>query len=540
MSFVVTPEQIRAAERRAVDAGAAEPDLMRSAAEGIVDWIEDQFHSHVEERTAIGLVGPGNNGGDTLVALALLSDLGWQTHACLIDRVEHGELPVDDALLKQVQSSDRLPEAMSPGQVVVLDGIYGAGSRAELSGAAVEINDAVRRLRAHHELAVIAIDLPSGVDATTGAASDETLKADVTLSLGALKTGLMAEPAATLAGEVVHIDIGLAFENDNAVATIISAQDVSPRLPLRFATAGKHDYGGLLVVGGAPGYFGAPRLAAEAGLLTGAGIVGAAVPRMLVSTVAVQVPEVVFVPLSDSNARKSADDITKALTGEHSRYTAMVLGPGLGQDETATSLLEHLFGQARAKTTASIGFGAAQPVNEEPDEAGSSALGAVPVVLDADALNWLANQENRWSFLQHVTAVLTPHPGELARLRGVTVDEITGNRVSAAIETARESGQVVVLKGGYTAVASPDGRVHVAQRATPELATPGTGDVLAGLIGGFLAQGMDAFDAACAGVYVGAEAGRRARYATSSRSVLARDLLANIGGALDDLDGTLW
>lgn len=541
MSFVVTPAQMRAAEQRTIDSGHPESSLMQAAAESIAVWIDGQFHAHGDEtRTAIGLVGPGKNGGDTLVALALLADLGWTSIARAVERTEAGDLPVDPVLLSSVEVVDEITSESAEGTVVVLDGIYGLGGRADLSPAAVAAVSEVASLREATGAVVIAIDVPSGIDSETGAASEHAMRADATLAIGALKVGLLSEPAATLANEVVLVDIGLEFDASDAVVEIIEPASVARSLPPRFATAGKHDYGGLLVVGGAPAYFGAPRLSAEAGLLVGTGLVGAAVPRMIVSTIAVQVPELVFLPLSDSDARRSTEAISEAITGEHARFTAMVIGPGLGQDEAATALLDHLFGQVTARKTASIGFGAIDSTSSEETTDGSPALTSVPLVIDADALNWLAGKEDRWSYIANTTSVLTPHAGEMARLLDISVDDVKADRIGTAVRAAQESGQVVVLKGGYTVVAGPDGELALAQRATPELATPGAGDVLAGLIGGLLAQGMQPFAAACAAIWIGGESGRQARHGKSSRSVLARDLLAGIGSVLDDLDGTIW
>lgn len=540
MSFVVTPDQMRAAEQRTVDAGHPESSLMQAAAESIAMWIDGQFHAHGDEaRTAIGLVGPGKNGGDTLVALANLAGMGWTTFARPVGRTEAGDLPVDQTLLSSIDIVDEITPDLASGTIAILDGIYGLGGRAELAPEAAAALSEAAALREVTGAVVIAIDLPSGVDGATGAASDATLKAEATLAIGALKAGLMYEPAATLAGEVVLVDIGLDIDASATIARMIDPVSVARSLPARFATAGKHDYGGLLVVGGAPAYFGAPRLAAEAGLLVGTGLVGAAVPRMIVTTIAVQVPELVFLPLSDSDARRSTEVITEAITGENARYTAMVVGPGLGQDDAATALLDHLFGHAATRKTVSIGFGAIQPVDVEAIK-GDAALSSVPLVIDADALNWLARKENRWGYLANTTAILTPHAGEMARLLDIDVDEVKADRIGVARRAAMESGQVVVLKGGYTVVASPDGDIALAQRATPELATPGTGDILGGLIGGLLAQGMAPFEAACAAIFIGGEAGRQARHGKSSRSILARDILAGISSVLDDLDETIW
>jgi ADP-dependent NAD(P)H-hydrate dehydratase / NAD(P)H-hydrate epimerase len=539
MSYLVTTQQLRAAEQKAIDAGTSETDLMLAASEGMAAWIDAQFHSREEDRQVLGLVGPGKNGGDTLTVLALLADLGWNAHAVLVSRSDITNVPASKDLLDRIALVHEVPTHLADREVVVLDGIFGTGGRAELPGFAAEVLEMVRQRRSKGGVAVVAVDVPSGVDSDTGQAANESLVADATLSIGAMKQGLLREPAATLAGEIVTIDIGIEFEESGTLAAVIDRDSVAESLPQRFATAGKHDYGGVLVVGGAPMYFGAPRLSAEAALRVGTGLVGAAVPRMLVSTIAAQVPELVFVPLGDSDPRKSVGDITKAVTGEHSRFTAVVLGPGLGQDEAAKALLSHLFGQATTTRTAPIGFGASTD-SETTVEASDSALASVPLVLDADALNWLAEQDNKWSFLANVQAVLTPHPGEMARLRGTSAEDVQSNRLQAATSTARESGQVVVLKGGYAVVAAPDGRVTIAHRATPELATPGTGDVLAGLIGGLLAQGMKPYEAACAAVYIGAEAGRLARFGMSSRSVIARDLIDRIGNALDDIDGSVW
>lgn len=538
MTFVVTPDQMRAAEQSALDSGRTEDELICEAAAGIAEWIEDNILNYGQSRKVVGLIGPGKNGADALVALAYLVELGWEAVACAIEERDITTLPADQASLQQITLLDDLSTVVDVS--VVLDGLYGLGGRPELPEGAASLSSEVAEIRRSRHVPVVAIDVPSGVDSLTGEASDSAITADVTLSIGFMKTGLLFEPTATLAGDVYVIDIHVTAPDDSTIVTTLTHEAVAGMLPPRKTTAGKHDHGGLLVIGGAPTYFGAPRLAAEAGLRVGTGLVGAAVPRMLISTVAAQLPEVVFVPLNDSDSRRSVSDLTDAIAGEHARYTAAVLGPGLGRDEPAKALLAGLFGQAATKTTAPIGFGAI-PGNDSAPQPEQSALGSVPLVLDADALNWLSEQETWPRLLENVSAVLTPHPGEMARLRGVDVEEIKRDPRQAAREAAQQWNQVVVLKGGYTAVASPDGRVSVAHRATPELASPGTGDVLSGIIGGFLAQGLTPYDAACAAVYIGAEAGRFARNAHSSRSVIARDLIDNISAVLDVLDGArIW
>lgn len=537
MTYVVNPDQMRAAEHKAIEAGRSEQDLMRAAGQGIADWIEDRFFRGEEPAIAFGLVGPGKNGGDTLVALAALVEHGWQAVAYFVDRDDVGDLPAPTDALQQIEQVSNLSSINAPA--VILDGIYGLGGRPDLSDAASAALSAAAESRCTSGTPIIAIDVPSGIDSETGAASDAATNADVTLTIEFIKQGLLNEPAATLAGEVEIITIGLDLPDDGDTIRGITEDLVAESFPRRRATSGKHDNGGLLVVGGAPTFFGAPRLAAEAALRVGAGLVGAAVPRMLIGTIASQVPEVVFIPLSDSDPQRSVDAINEAVTGEHARYSAAVVGPGLGQDDSATALLARLFGHAAAKIAAPIGFGALHD-DSSTSETHDSALAAVPVVLDADALNWLAEQDDWTSLLSNITAVLTPHPGEMARLLDIDADEVKRDPRAIARQAASDWGQVVVLKGGFTVVASPQGQVFVASRATPELGTPGTGDVLSGIIGGFLAQGMQPLAAAVAAIYVGTEVCRMMFDFQGARGMLARDLIAALPGVINRINQPHW
>lgn len=541
MTYIVTPDEMRAAETAAIESGRTEAELICEAAAGIAEWIEDNVLNFLQSRKVVGLIGPGKNGADALVAMSYLVEMGWDAAACLTQERDLASLPVDAASLEQIEIVDSLTAA---GDIsVILDGMFGTGGRAELPQQAAELSTATAEIRKAHAIPVVAVDVPSGIDPLTGAADPNAIAADVTLATGFIKTGLLHEPAATLAGDVYTVELKIAPPESAQLIPVLQHETVVDLLPHRRATDGKHDHGGVLVVGGAPNYFGAPRLAAEAALRVGTGVVGAAVPRMLITTIASQVPEIVYVPLVDTDPRRSVNDLTEALSGEHARYTATVLGPGLGRDKPAEDLLAGLFGQAATRTAAPIGFGALE--HSEPDEttesSEQSALGSVPLVLDADALNWLSGQENWPALLSNLSAVLTPHHGEMARLLGVEIDAVRHDPRESARSAAADWGQVVVLKGGYTTIAAPDGRLAVAHRATPELGTAGTGDVLAGLIGGFLAQGLQPFDAACVAVYIGAEAGRFARNMRSSRGVVARDVIENLGSVLDVLDGSwVW
>lgn len=536
MSYVVTPDQMKSAEQRAIAAGRSETELMQAASVGIANWLDDAMPAYGRDRHAFALVGPGKNGGDTLLALAGLLERDWSASAMLFDRAGLDDVSAVNPRVTEIEIVTDLTSAREAR--AILDGVYGLGGRADLSNTVSDIFRQVSDIRHNDDQIVIAIDVPSGIDCETGYASEHALQCDATLSIGFLKSGLLQEPAATLAGDVTIIDIGLDAPGNDPVR-VISPDMIRDLLPRRASTAGKHDHGGLLVIGGAPTYFGAPRLAAEAALRVGTGLVGAAVPRMIIATIAAQVPEVIFLPLGDSDPSRSVKDLNAALSGEDARYTAAVLGPGLGRDEPAKALLNTLFGQASTVAAAPIGFGAVRS-ESSPSGAEKSALASVPVVIDADALNWLSEQDNWPALLENITAVLTPHAGEMARLIGISVDEVKSDPRTCAREAARKWGQVVVLKGGYTSVAAPDGRLSVAYRATPELASPGTGDVLAGVIGGFLAQGVDTYDAARLAACIGARAGQYARQHRSTRSVLARDLIGELASVLFEVDSGPW
>lgn len=521
MTLLVTPAEMRSVEQAAFDAGLIPQDLMRAAAEGIVRWIDDISFANEpgdmprNQRHVVGLVGPGNNGGDTLVALALLRQLGWHVSAVLLGRTEFGSLPVDAASLNAVSiaglSSLRTAD-------VILDGVYGIGSRTTLPTDAVTAFAAATEARFRTGALVLAIDVPSGIDAETGTASEHALYADATLCLGLPKIGLVREPAAAHVGELVLIDIGIDEPTDDVNVLrprLLGARDVRPLLPRRATSAHKSDTGTLLIVAGAPGYYGAPRLCGVAALRAGAGLVALAVPEMLVPTIAGAVPELVVVPLSASG-NEAEIEIERFAEARASTLRAVVVGPGLGTTSHVDDLLERSLGSAQSSETV-------------------TRVARLPHVIDADGLNWIARRGSWPEKLLPGSTVLTPHAGELARLLNVDVATVRDDPWDAARRVARASGQFVVLKLGHTAIAAPGGELWLAPRSMPEMATAGTGDVLAGTIGGFLAQGVPPFDAARLAVYVGSQAGLAAKRRLGTLSVVAGDIIDALPQSLSRL-----
>jgi NAD(P)H-hydrate epimerase len=305
-------------------------------------------------------------------------------------------------------------------------------------------------------------------------------------------------------------------------------------LPKREAGVHKWSVGGVVVVAGSPSYAGAAALCCASAGRAGAGIVSAALPRSIVPIVVGLVPETTVVVIPEGESASIAQRAADAIDERLRRSAAMVIGPGLGDDESTAALLGALFGFARTRD--GIGFGSMRTGDEPVGPQGVLARAGKPVVVDADALNWLAGQDNWWERAPHGLLVLTPHPGEMARLLHAEVDEIVAAPTEAARDAAMRWGQTVVLKGGETVVASADGSL-AAMDAPTALATAGSGDVLSGSIGAFLAQGLSVDDAAKLAVFVGCRAAERAASRLGTLGVVAGDLPVAIAEELHALEG---
>lgn len=305
-------------------------------------------------------------------------------------------------------------------------------------------------------------------------------------------------------------------------------------LPKRDEHAHKWGVGGLLIIGGAPGYIGAPALAAQAAGRSGAGIVNLALPRSSVGATATLAPEAVFLPLPETDSSHGVQSALEQIAPVAEKCTAIVVGPGLSRDDAATALLSALFGDTRNAPARSLGFGA---IGRSTESAPSEALlgkGKITVV-DADALHWLSERESWWTKVEPFSLVLTPHVGELAALNGKSHDDILGDPASAAREAAQQWQQVVVLKAGKAWVSDGES-VRALDEVATALATAGSGDVLAGAIGAFLAQGLTPVDAASLAIYAGTRAAIRLTDELSTLGVIASDLPRAIATVLAELE----
>jgi len=468
-------EAMRATDRWAIEErGIPSLDLMERAGLGLTRVVEDL----VPDGPVAIVCGKGNNGGDGLVVGRLLREAGREVRVLLLS----DELSGDAAA-----NLERLPGGAEPfaaqaleGAAGIVDAVLGTGfadAPREPALAAIEAMNAAG-------VPVIAADVPSGVDASTGEVAGAAVRAAATVTFAAGKPGLWIEPGKTHAGRVHVADIGIPDGAPVEPSVFLIGEGVLSAIPRRARNSTKFDSGHVLVCGGSPGLTGAPSLAAEAAMRAGAGYVTACVPKELMTVFETRLLEVMTAPLEIDGVLERAG-----------RGGAMVLGPGIGRLPDAEELARELARRA-----------------------------PVPLVLDADGLN--AHAGALEALLQRpAPTILTPHEGELGRLLEIESADVKARRLHHAREAARRSGAIVVLKGDDTLVAEPEGRVAVNPGATPALATAGTGDVLAGVCAALLAKDMPAFDAACAAVFLHARAGQVAADRIGTEAVIASDVV---------------
>lgn len=501
----VSVQEMVAIEKEADQSGHSYAIMMAFAGRSLAEFILTAY-SHISKPIILGLVGTGNNGGDALVAMTHLLQLGWRCTAYLVKPRDND--PLSEAFtqaggmvleLQEDQEFSKLHRYVTESDVL-LDGLLGTGIklplRAPVPRLLAEVNSAI--YSSEDSPYVVAVDCPSGVDCDTGEAAPECIPADLTVCMAAVKQGLLTLPAFGLLGELVVGDIGLPdnlARLKNITREVLGEWIAESNIPERPLDGHKGTFGKVMVVAGSRNYPGALILAGKAAFRSGAGWVTLCVPSGLHPSLVPAFPEATWLPVAgntwyfDSTA---AADVMDALD----RVTCMLIGPGFGMAVETQAFLDELL---------------------SPD--------LPPVVLDADGLKLLANQKDWWKRIPP-ESILTPHPGEMSILTGLHVNEIQADRVSIAEKYAAVWGHVVVLKGAFTVVAEPSGGSAILPVATPALGRAGTGDVLGGMISGLRAQGMTSFDAASAGVWLHAQAGLRAQEVRgSSAGVLAGDLI---------------
>ncbi len=538
---IITVEKSRCLENEANEGGLSFAQMMENAGRGTALAIRRRLGT--KEKRIVVLVGPGNNGGDGLVAAHHLREMGARVTCYLWKRSAEG-----DTNLRRVKD-DRIPlvwaeddagfealRGLLSGADLVVDALLGVGGTRPISGMLCEILDVVRQVaadgRAATELAeivpsdpvhsrplIVAVDCPTGLDCDTGALDPAAVPADMTVTFAYPKVGLLRFPGAEAVGDLVVVDIVIPPALADDVPLELATPDrMRAWLPQRPRSAHKGTFGRALIVAGSVNYVGAATLAGMGAKRVGTGLVTMALPMPIQPPVAANLTEATYLLLPHDLGviASGAVEVIRERMGE---YDALLLGPGLTREKETVAFVHAFLGLERRERRAHIGFVSSSTAEEleRPDPP--------RLVVDADGLNALAAANEWWKALPSGT-ILTPHPGEMARLMGdaVSAKEIQADREGMAGRMAAEWQAVVALKGAFTVVAAPDGRVMVLPFANAALATAGSGDVLAGAIVGLRAQGMDAFEAAVAGAYLHGLAGELARADLGEMGVVAGDL----------------
>jgi NAD(P)H-hydrate epimerase len=508
---VLNTEQMREADRRTIhELGIPARTLMERAGQQVAAVVMREF-APVRGKAIAVLCGRGNNGGDGFVVARALAEEGADVCTMVLGAIDAVKGAARDALeaLRVVRAAVEVADAPSwaahrqavRDAAVIVDAITGTGFHPPLTGLASTVVDDVNAMGKP----VVAVDLPSGLSADSASVNGEAIEAAITVALAAPKMPHVLAPAEGWVGRWEVADIGIPASVIDAIGgpsvELVTAARMRALVPRRSHNSHKGQFGRVLVVAGSLGKTGAAYLTAMGALRSGAGLVTVATPKSCVPIVASLGAEYMTWPMPEDDAGR----MTAAAIDDLLRFDADVIavGPGLGRSPALDALVAGLATRSQA-----------------------------PLVIDADGLNALAGQ----TFL--VPTVLTPHPGEMARLAGVAIEAVQGDRLGVSRRVAAERQAHVVLKGHRTLVTSPDGRVSINDSGNPGMATAGTGDVLTGVLAAWLAQLREPAAAAALAAYLHGRAGDLAAAVHGEVAMVAGDLLAHLGAAVTELTAT--
>jgi ADP-dependent NAD(P)H-hydrate dehydratase / NAD(P)H-hydrate epimerase len=518
---VTTAAEMQALDRLAMDTyGIPGVVLMENAGAQVVRILWQEFPDLRARRVAV-LCGRGNNGGDGFVIARYLHNVGVPVQVFILGELEnirgeartHLEMLTHVGVAPQAASTPESVQALGAQLAhydLLIDALLGTGLKAEVSGIFQQIIAAMNA----SARPIVAVDIPSGLSADVGTLLGEHVRAHLTVTMALPKRGLLLYPAAEYVGKLVVVDIGFPAavrEQESVRCHVLEPQTIASQLSRRAADTHKGTYGHLLIVAGGLGKTGAAALASLAALRSGAGLVSLALPHSLNAAMEAKLTEVMTIPLPEAEEGVLGAEAAKRVLEWLEGKSALILGPGIGTHPETVRSVHEVLRQVR-----------------------------IPVVLDADGLNALALAPQSPGEI-HTPLILTPHPGELARLRQTTTARIQADRLTAARETAQVYHAVVVLKGAHTIVAEPDGTLYINLTGNPGMATAGSGDVLSGVIGALLGQGYTPSMAARIAVHIHGLAGDLTAAALGERSLIAGDLVDSLARAfqrIEHLNGT--
>jgi hydroxyethylthiazole kinase-like uncharacterized protein yjeF len=542
---IVSTDEIRQLDRTTiVKYKVSGSCLMERAGKGVADGVIRLFKEYgLTDKKVLLVAGHGNNGGDAFVAARFLKEDGFAVQVLLAgeksklrgDALGHfKKMTQSKVAFREIKTEKQWDELTAAVNLVgsplvgdrlkmgtrkrgpyiyfggvIIDGILGTGLEGKARGVAAS---AIRFINALSKKSlVVAIDIPSGLNSDTGLAEGEAVHADLTITIGLPKKGLIEQSALEYVGRLEVVDIGFPASLVGKIKSdieLITASDLTGLFPRRPRNSHKGNYGHLLIMGGAEGYSGAITLAALAAVRSGVGLVTVVVPERLVPVVARTVPEAMVHGAPETKSG-SLDSICWKKRGKKlGEFNAIIAGPGMTRHSATGRLVKMILRDSKS-----------------------------PVVLDADALNVFAGNGEMLA-KRRCPLVITPHPGEMARLLGISTAQVQSNRFAIAKKAALLTRSTTVLKGAGTLVAE-DGKLQINMTGNPGMAAGGMGDVLAGFLGGLLAQGMQPFDAARASVYLHGRAGDLAAGRSTEETLIARDLIACLPEAFREISRRL-
>jgi NAD(P)H-hydrate epimerase len=512
MKFI-SAETMRNAERLAIEKfGIPGLTLMETAGRNCSDIILSEFGWKEFTRAAV-IAGKGNNGGDGYVIARYLCRQGWRVRVFVMARADEigGDAAVNLALLNR----EMVTFCAEPGELgryadeldkadLIVDALFGIGLKSDLGGVHAE---AVELINSSGK-PVVAVDIPSGVDSTTGAILGAAVRADLTVTFAFAKTGHVLYPGAEYTGLLKVAGIGLPPEVTESVECyeFVDAGAVSPLLRKRNRCAHKGDYGHCLILAGSTGKTGAAALAANSAVRTGSGLVTLAVPASLNPILEIKTTEAMTMPLEDSGKGYFCGEIPDAVINAAAGKDAVALGPGIGRNAETAALIRALVEGI-----------------------------SLPMVIDADGLNAVSEDVSVLRRKKSDCIVLTPHPGEMSRLSGLSIAEIEADRIASARDFAAQFGVYIVLKGARTVIAAPDRRIAVNGSGNPGMASGGMGDVLTGVLVSLLGQRYPAFDACRIGAFLHGYAADLVAQEKGEAGISAMDVQERLPWALKNL-----
>lgn len=506
---VVTAEQMRRIDRVTIEErGIPGAQLMEHAGGAVARQILERYR---EGKVAV-VAGKGNNAGDGFVVARLLAERGWPVTVLLLadpDELRGDALAMFRAMpenVNQVRINDaeQLKEALASCDLIV-DAILGTGIQGAVRGLFGEAVEAINSARK----VVVAVDIPSGLPASGEPIEGPVVRADLTVTMGLPKLGMVIHPGVEFAGKtaVARLDFPDDLINDPAITMeLVEDRAIGRRLPERPPAGHKGTFGSALIVGGSPGMTGAPVLASRAAMRSGVGLVFCAIAEALQPQVAARLLEELTIGLSSADGRNLDPSSLESLSGQLARMKAVAVGPGLGRAEQTQQFVRRAVVEIER-----------------------------PMVIDADGLNALGGHMDHLRE-RKASTILTPHPGEMSRLTGLPVYKIQSDRIGVARRLAHDFGVIVVLKGARTVVAEPGGCTFINPTGNTGLAKGGSGDVLTGLIVGLLAQTGDALGAALCGVFLHGLAADIAARSMPERAIVASDVIDHLPEAMREVE----